>query len=38
VGPRVGISVAVEQPWRWFDPQSPFVSRTPGPRTAVARG
>jgi DNA-3-methyladenine glycosylase len=38
VGPRVGISVAVEQPWRWFDPQSAFVSRTPGPRAAVARG
>jgi DNA-3-methyladenine glycosylase len=38
VGPRVGISVAVEQPWRWFDPQSPFVSRAPGPRAAVARG
>ncbi len=38
VGPRVGISVAVEQPWRWFDPQSRFGSRTPGPRAAVARG
>jgi DNA-3-methyladenine glycosylase len=36
VGPRVGISVAVDHPWRWFDAGSPFVSRAPA-RSAVTR-
>jgi DNA-3-methyladenine glycosylase len=27
--PRVGISKAVEQPWRFLDPESPYVSRRP---------
>ena len=26
---RVGISKAVEQPWRFLDPDSPYVSRRP---------
>ena len=26
---RVGISKAVEQPWRFLDPESPYVSRRP---------
>jgi DNA-3-methyladenine glycosylase len=25
-GPRVGIRVAVHEPWRWTVPGSPFVS------------
>lgn len=29
VGPRVGISKAVELPWRWHVPGDPHVSRTP---------
>ena len=29
VGPRIGLSVGVEHPWRWCTPDSPYVS---GPR------
>ncbi len=27
--PRVGIRKAADRPWRFFDPESPFVSRSP---------
>ena len=29
VGPRIGLSVGIEHPWRWCTPESPYVS---GPR------
>ena len=35
VSERIGISVGVEHPWRWFVPDDPNVSR-PAPRRAVA--
>lgn len=31
-GPRVGLTVAIDQPWRFFVAGSPFVSRRPRPR------
>ncbi|NNE75172.1 MAG: DNA-3-methyladenine glycosylase [Acidimicrobiales bacterium] len=30
--PRIGIRVATERPWRWFDASSEFVSRVPRKR------
>jgi DNA-3-methyladenine glycosylase len=31
-GPRVGISRAVDHPWRWHVPQNPHVSKRQAPR------
>ncbi|WP_386066224.1 DNA-3-methyladenine glycosylase [Tahibacter sp. UC22_41] len=32
-GPRIGISKAVEHPWRWYVPENPNVSAHPSPRS-----
>jgi DNA-3-methyladenine glycosylase len=30
---RIGISVAIDRPWRWYVPDDPHVSRAPGSRS-----
>ncbi|HZB73065.1 MAG TPA: DNA-3-methyladenine glycosylase [Acidimicrobiales bacterium] len=30
VGPRIGVTRGADSPWRWWVPDSPWVSRSPG--------
>ena len=36
VGPRVGITVAADRPWRFYELENPFVSRASRLRPAAS--